>query len=71
MTRSRKRAPSRRVLAAAGAGWSVWYPVDRWAMMTNEERSAVQIAQARLLSPPDDNETRQDAPGRTLEAHQV
>lgn len=71
MTRSRKRSPSRRVLAAAGAGWSVWYPVDLWAAMTVDERSTVQIAQARLLNPPDDKETRQDGPGRALEAYQV
>ena len=48
--------PARRrggcVLAAAGAGWSMWVPVDLWQTMTEGERADLAAGQAALLEGP-------------------
>jgi hypothetical protein len=45
--------PSKRrrglVLAAAGAGWSLWVPVDQWDSMTDQERADRAAGQSALL----------------------
>lgn len=46
------RPPRRRagcVLAAAGAGWSMWVPVDLWQKMTEGERADLAAGQSALL----------------------
>ena len=38
-----------RVLAAAGAGWAMWVPVDQWDSMPDHERAELARRQAALL----------------------
>jgi hypothetical protein len=50
--RQRPKMPKvgRVTLAGAGPGWSLWWPVELWQSMTEDERAAVAQRQAALLA---------------------
>ncbi len=37
------------MLAGKGDGWTLWYPLDQWQKMTDQERAEVARRQAALL----------------------
>lgn len=37
------------VLAAAGDGWALWVPLEKWQRMTDHERDELAKGQAALL----------------------
>lgn len=45
----RPRRRRGRVLAAKGARWELWVPVDQWERMTDQERADLARRQAALL----------------------
>lgn len=49
MGRRPRRPKVGRVLAAAGPGWALWWPLALWKMLTDDERAAVAQRQAALL----------------------
>ena len=45
----RPRRRRGRVLAAKGARWELWFPVDQWDKMTDQERADRVKGQAALM----------------------